>query len=98
MLTLGRAGFKQTICDQPVIAAAMLDELAARLRERTNYAEHLANPSALQRVGWLILDLAQRRCTGDEWDAHRSRSDAGQSRQHVRRGARNGQSRTGSFS
>lgn len=59
-LTLGRGAFRQTIHDHPAIAEAMLAELTARLRVSTNYAEHLANPSAQQRIGWLVLDLARR--------------------------------------
>jgi CRP-like cAMP-binding protein len=59
-LTLGRSALRQTIHDQPAIASTMLAELTARLRAATGYAKHLANPSAQQRVGRLMLDLAQR--------------------------------------
>jgi CRP/FNR family transcriptional regulator, cyclic AMP receptor protein len=59
-LTLERSAFLATLGDHPTIAAALLAELAARLRDSTSYAEHLANPAAQQRVGWLVLNLAQR--------------------------------------
>jgi CRP/FNR family transcriptional regulator, cyclic AMP receptor protein len=59
-LTLGRTAFLATLGAHPAIAAALLAELAARLRDSTSYAEHLANPAAQQRVGWLVLALAQR--------------------------------------
>src|SRR5207247_411787 len=59
-LTLGRAVFRETVRNHPAIGEAMLTELAARLRVSSGYAEHLANPSAQQRVGWLVLSLAQR--------------------------------------
>jgi CRP/FNR family transcriptional regulator, cyclic AMP receptor protein len=59
-LTLERGAFQQTIHNHPAIAEAMLAEIASRLRASTNYAEHLANPSAQHRVGWLLLDLARR--------------------------------------
>lgn len=59
-LTLERSAFQQAIHDHPAIAEALLAELAARLCASTSYAEHLANPAAHQRVGWLVLDLAQR--------------------------------------
>jgi CRP/FNR family transcriptional regulator, cyclic AMP receptor protein len=59
-LTLARRTFLQTIRKHPVIAEALLAELAVRLRATTGYAKQLANPSAPQRIGWLVLDLAQR--------------------------------------
>lgn len=59
-LTLGRATFRQTIRDHPALAEALLAEMGARLRDSTNYVEHLANPSAPQRIGRLLLDLARR--------------------------------------
>ena len=60
VLTLGRAAFMQTIRTCPSIVEPIMTALAARLRATSAYAEHLANPSAHQRVGGLLLDLARR--------------------------------------
>jgi CRP/FNR family transcriptional regulator len=60
ILTLARRAFLHTLHEHPAIAEALLAELAARLRATSGYAEQLANPSAPQRIGWLVLDLAQR--------------------------------------
>jgi CRP/FNR family transcriptional regulator, cyclic AMP receptor protein len=59
-LTLGRTAFLATLGGHPVIAEALLAELASRLRASSSFAEHLAVPSAHERVGRLVLDLAQR--------------------------------------
>jgi CRP/FNR family transcriptional regulator, cyclic AMP receptor protein len=59
-LTLERSAFQQIIHDHPAIAQALRAELAARLRASSHYAEHLAVPGAHERVGRLVLALAQR--------------------------------------
>jgi CRP-like cAMP-binding protein len=58
-LTLGQAAFRQTIRDHPAIAEALLAELGSRLRASSTFAEHLSISAAHQRVGWLVLSLAQ---------------------------------------
>lgn len=59
-LTLDRSALLPALRAHPAIAEAMLAELASRLRNCSHYAEHLSHPSAHQRVGWVVLDLAQR--------------------------------------
>lgn len=58
-VVLGQHAFQQLLRDHPAVATALLRELAIRLRNSTIavYRTHLA---AQQRVGGLILDLAQR--------------------------------------
>jgi len=60
LLMLSHSAFQQIIQIHPAIAQAMLIELTSRLRASMSYAAHLANPAAYQRVGWLMLGLAQR--------------------------------------
>jgi CRP/FNR family cyclic AMP-dependent transcriptional regulator len=59
-LTLHRAAFLHTISASPPIAAAVLEVMAARLRQSNTVAEQLANLSASQRVVRQLLDLATR--------------------------------------
>jgi CRP-like cAMP-binding protein len=60
VLALGQGAFRQILRTHPTIAETLLAELAARLRATTGYAEYLSNPSAQQRIGWLVLDLVRR--------------------------------------
>ena len=59
-LTLTRHTFHQLLRACVPVAEALVMELVHRMRTSTTYAAYLANPSAQQRVGWLVLDLAQR--------------------------------------
>jgi CRP/FNR family transcriptional regulator, cyclic AMP receptor protein len=59
-LTLTRYTFHQLLRACVPVAEALVMELVHRMRTSTTYAAYLANPSAQQRVGWLVLDLAQR--------------------------------------
>ncbi|MFO7167017.1 MAG: Crp/Fnr family transcriptional regulator [Chloroflexota bacterium] len=58
-LTLSRAAFLHTINTCPPIAAAILEVMAARLRQSTAYVEQLARLSAPQRVVRQLLSLAE---------------------------------------
>jgi CRP-like cAMP-binding protein len=60
-LTLHRAAFLHTINTCPPIAAAILEEMAARLRQSSASVEQLASQPATRRVARQLLDLAQRR-------------------------------------
>jgi CRP/FNR family transcriptional regulator len=59
-LTLHRAAFLHTINTCPPIAAAILEVMAARLRQTTAYAEQLAGFSAARRVARQLAALAER--------------------------------------
>jgi CRP-like cAMP-binding protein len=60
VLMLDRTDFLRTLYDCPPIAVAILEALAARLRQMTARTEHLTAASAGERiVGWLI-DLAHQ--------------------------------------
>jgi len=59
-LTLTRYTFHQLLRACVPVAEALVMELVHRMRISTTYAAYLANPSAQQRVGWLVLQLAQR--------------------------------------
>jgi CRP/FNR family transcriptional regulator, cyclic AMP receptor protein len=64
-LTLGRTAFLATLGGHPVLAEALLAELGSRLRASSSFAEHLAISAAHQRVGWLVLGLAQHYGTSE---------------------------------
>jgi CRP-like cAMP-binding protein len=57
-LTLHRSAFLYTIAACPPIAAAVLEAMAARLRQTTAYAEQLSSLSAPRRVVRQLLGLA----------------------------------------
>jgi CRP/FNR family transcriptional regulator, cyclic AMP receptor protein len=57
-LTLHRSVFLHTIAACPPIAAAVLEAVAARLRQTTAYAEQLSSLSAPRRVVRQLLGLA----------------------------------------
>jgi CRP/FNR family transcriptional regulator, cyclic AMP receptor protein len=57
-LTLHRSAFLHTIAACPPIAAAVLEAVAARLRQTTAYAEQLSSLSAPRRVVRQLLGLA----------------------------------------
>jgi CRP/FNR family transcriptional regulator, cyclic AMP receptor protein len=57
-LTLHRSAFLHTIAACPQIAAAVLEAMAARLRQTTAYAEQLSSLSAPRRVVRQLLSLA----------------------------------------
>ncbi|NWG18854.1 MAG: Crp/Fnr family transcriptional regulator [Chloroflexi bacterium] len=59
-LTLYRAAFLHIINACPPIAAAILEVMAARLRQSTTYAEQLAGLSATERIVQHLVRLAQR--------------------------------------
>ena len=60
-LTLHRAAFLHTINTCPPIAAAILEVMAARLRQSNAYAEQLASVPASQRVVHYLCELAGQR-------------------------------------
>jgi len=62
MLTLQRSAFVHLVRSDPAFGAALLTALAARLRASTAVVEHLAIPTAQQRLGRLLIELA--RCHG----------------------------------
>src|SRR5262249_9611082 len=59
-LTLHHSAFLHTIAACPPIAAAMLEAVAARLRQTNAYAEQLSSLSAPQRVVRQLLGLAEQ--------------------------------------
>lgn len=58
-LTLQKTAFLNTITVCPPIAVALLEALAARLRQNNTYIEHLASLSAPQRVVRQLVGLAR---------------------------------------
>ena len=60
VLTLHRTAFQHTLSTSPPIAAAILEVMAARLRESNIRAKQLASVPATQRVKQELVDLATR--------------------------------------
>ncbi len=63
-LMLHRDDFLATIRTCPPVAAAILEELAARLRRSNSYAEQLIGMPATQRVVRRLTEIAERRRSG----------------------------------